>query len=458
MPSKQAVEGSNPSAFTTKPTEFSGFFAFNEICISYFPTFTTTKCNILRHFHEQITNMKIEIKLITSRKESSEGFPLVVEIAHQNKRKSKTIAFCAAAHFIQDGKTISSKHPDYDVLAPIIMELKIRARKLILSGVTDVEKTYQDMFAMDFSQIGFLDYAAKLIAEMKSVAENVGKYDLKAKNKLLGNIRCYDNVIAQFENFGKNVSLQNLDYEILMRFKNYNVSIGNSKSTTHLYLRTLRTIYNKGILMHKFADQKPFTGVFDGLKTRSYDSQKKYLDRDTLVKLENLDLKNEKQKYVDLFLLQFYFGGCDLIDLYYLKKRQIRKGRVVFERTKTNTGTRIDLKVHPKASALLAKYAPDGDWLFPWKKENESYITFRRNYQRDMVLMQHANEIEVLPDGGNIGIKVARHTFANLAKTLNIDTDVIRELMGHERDDVDNYYKDKYPEAIRDKALFDIIG
>jgi len=265
-------------------------------------------------------------------------------------------------------------------------------------------------------------------------------------------------VIGQFRAFGKNVTLQNLDYNILMQFKNYNTGIGNSKATVHLYLRTLRAIYNKGILKHRFADSKPFTGVFDGLKTRSYDSKKKYLDRDTLVKLEKLDLKNAKQKYLDLFLLQFYFGGCDLIDLYYLKKRQIRKGRIVFERTKTNTGTRIDLKVHPKAKAILDKYTGEDDWLFPWKKENASYITFRGNYQRDIVLLQKENKIEVLPDDGNLGIKVARHTFANLAKTLNIDTDIIRELMGHERDDVDNYYKDKYPEVVRDKALFDIIG
>jgi hypothetical protein len=402
--------------------------------------------------------MKIEIKLVSSRKENSEGFPLVLEISHRNKRKSKTIAFCKANHFIADGKTISSKHPDYDILAPIIMELKIRARKLIFSGVLDVELAYQTIFAMDFSQIGFLDYAKSLILEMKDIAVKIGKHDLKSKNKLLGNVRCYENVIAQFENFGKNVSLQNIDHEILVHFKNYNLSIGNSKSTIHLYLRTLRAIYNKGILKYKFADQKPFTGVFEGLKVRSYDTRKKFLNRETIVKLESLDLKNEKQKYLDLFLLQFYFGGCDLIDLYYLKARQIRKGRIVFERTKTNTGIRIDLKVHPKASAILAKYPNDGDWLFPWKKENESYITFRRNYQRDIVLFQTKYKIEVMPDGGNIGIKVARHTFANMAKTLNIETDVIRELMGHERDDVDNYYKDKYPEAIRDKALFDIIG
>jgi hypothetical protein len=51
----------------------------------------------------------------------------------------------------------------------------------------------------------------------------------------------------------------------------------------------------------------------------------------------------------------------------------------------------------------------------------------------------------VQPDGGHIAVKVARHSFANRAN-LMIETDITRELMGHERDDVDNYYKDKYPE------------
>jgi len=42
MPSKQAVEGSNPSAFTAKPTDFSGFFAFSVFRIYLIPTFTDT--------------------------------------------------------------------------------------------------------------------------------------------------------------------------------------------------------------------------------------------------------------------------------------------------------------------------------------------------------------------------------------------------------------------------------
>lgn len=85
---------------------------------------------------------------------------------------------------------------------------------------------------------------------------------------MMGNVRCYENVLRQFDNFAQNVTLQNLDYEILSQFKNYNISIGNAKATIHLYLRTLRAIYNKGVLKHKLADQKPFAGVFAGFENQ----------------------------------------------------------------------------------------------------------------------------------------------------------------------------------------------
>jgi len=403
--------------------------------------------------------VKIEIKLITARKETTEGFPLVIEIAHQNKRKSKHICFCKENHFVAANKMVAEKHPDYDVLAPKIMELKIRARKLILERSNDVDKVFEQLFTVSAEKLLFLDFARKLILDMKEIARKLGKAnDLLAQNKQLGNILVYENVVAQFGDFGKNVSLQNLDYEVLMRFRNYHTGIGNSKSTIHLYLRTLRAIYNKGILVHKLPNMMPFAGVLDNLKQRSYDNKKKYLDKDLIIKLEGLNLQTAKQKYIDLFLLQFYFGGCDLVDLYYLKTAQLRRNRVVFERNKTNTGVRIDLKIHQKATKLLQKYNTPGEWIFPWKKDKASYDTFRRTYQRALIYVQQRHEIEVLPDGGNLGVKVARHTFANIAKGLMIEPDVIRELMGHERDDVDNFYKDKYPETIRDNALFEIIS
>lgn len=59
--------------------------------------------------------MKIEIKLMRSRKLTTEGFPLVVEIAHQKNRKSKQLLSAQENHFSETAKTISSKHPDYDI-------------------------------------------------------------------------------------------------------------------------------------------------------------------------------------------------------------------------------------------------------------------------------------------------------------------------------------------------------
>ena len=177
-----------------------------------------------------------------------------------------------------------------------------------------------------------------------------------------------------------------------------------------------------------------------------------------ILKIESLKLDSAKQKYIDIFLLQFYFGGCDLIDLYYLRNKQLRRGRVLFERNKTNTELRIDLKVHPKARKLLDKYRVEGEWVFPWGKDKDAYENFRRTYGRGLIYVQKMHDFEVLPYGGYLASKVARHTFANLAKRLRIDPDVIRELMGHERDQVDNYYKDVYPEQVRDDALFEIIS
>lgn len=422
--------------------------------------------------------MKIEIKLIRSKKETAEGFPLVVELSHQGKRKQKTIAFCKDNHFSEEAKLVTSRHPDYDILIPILMDIKLRARKIILSGIVNVDKAHEELFKIDFSGISFAEYGEELTSEMKVLAAQFEKIkDTVARNKILGNIKVYENALSQFNSIVPGVLLADLDYNTLMRFRNYHVSLGNSKSTVNLYLRTIRTIYNKGVLKHRLPDNKPFKGVFDGLKVKSYDNKKKYVTKEVFQLIENFDFGNGKQKYIDLFKLQFYFGGADLIDIYYLKKLHYKKNRIYFERGKTTTGLLLDLGVHPKAKTIIEKYisADKDEWLFTWRKDKTGYEGFRRRYSRALEEMAEIwnekesakkeldpdyekNPIEVMPLGGNLGVKVARHTFANLAKNLMIEPDLIRELMGHERDDVDNYYKDRFPEKMRDEALFRIIG
>lgn len=403
--------------------------------------------------------MTINLKLQRAKKEYPEGFALVFEISHQDKKKIKTIGYCKDEHFLEDGKMISSKHPDYDVLAPIIMDLKIKAKKIKLSGITDVNEAANELFRLEKTDIDFFFFANELISEMKELAAKFDKkQDLTSRNKLSGNIKVYENAVARFKEMKRSCLISEFNYELLMRFRNYHLGIGNKKTTVHLYLRTLRTIYNKCLLKYGIPDKKPFSGVFDNLKVKSYSNKKKYITKEAVALLESYVVPGESQKYIYLWLLQFYFGGCDLIDLYYMKRMQVRKGRVYFERGKTANGMLIDLKIHPKAAAILATFENDTEFVIPGRKDVKGYETYRRRYTKAIIGAQKNLKIDIMPTGGNLGVKVARHTFANIAKNLNLDPDLIRELMGHERDSVDNYYKDRFPEAVRDEALFRIIG
>lgn len=403
--------------------------------------------------------MKIELKLLKAKKLTPEGYPLVFEFSHKGKRKQKTIGHSKIEHFIEDHKTISGKHPDFNVLFPLINEWKTNARKIILSNITDVDKACYMLFDLEKKEPSFRVFCQELFAQMKVQAAAFEKNNnITYRNKIAGNLKVYENVTKQFDFYVDDLPTSEINFHMLNDFKQALILKGNTKSTIHSYLRTLRAIYNKASLKYGFENTKPFTGVFSGLKLKSYHSKKKHITKVDIQKLESWNGPKLKTEAVDLFLLQFYFGGADLIDLYYLEKKQIVKDRLFFERGKTNTGKLIDLKIHPKAAAILKKYENKTAYIFDFRKDLKGYETFRSRYAKNLKLVQKELGIEVQPMGGNISVKVARHTFATIGKNLLIDADILRELMGHERDEVDNYYKDKFPQQIRDQALFEIIG
>lgn len=403
--------------------------------------------------------MKIELKLLKAKNNTPEGFPLVFEFSHKGKRKQKTVGFSKVEHFIEDHKIISSKHPDFEVLFPIINDYKINARKIVLSGVDDIEKAYKLLFEFTSSEKSFKLFGHELFKTMEiEIAQFEKNNNILLRNKVSGNLKVYKNVLAQFSLFINDLPASEIDFTILNDFKSYLINKGNSKATIHGYLSILRSLYNKASYKYAFENKKPFTGVFSGLKVKSYNSKKKNITKNDIELLESWNGPKMKTESVDLFLLQFYFAGADLIDIYYLEKNQIVKNRLYFERGKTNTGKLIDLAIHEKAAAILKKYENNTNYVFGFRKDVKGYETFRSRYAKNLKAVQEELNILVLPTGGNLGVKVARHTFATIGKNKLIEADILRELMGHERDDVDNYYKDRFPAKIRDKALFEIIG
>ncbi len=407
--------------------------------------------------------MKARIRLLTSKDQyrKSKGFPVVLIVQHKDKRIKRVLAYSELKYWNLKREMPFPSHPDYDELYFYIYELKIKSDK-ISRFETDPKKVIELILESpkdpidfkNFCQWGF-DYCNSLEQESESL-EKHGK--IVERNRLLGNIRVYRTALKQFEIFGGDVPVSDINYSLLMTFRRFKLSTGVSKTSVFAYLRTLRALFNIVQSQRGLEERFPFKKVMNGLSVPSYASKKKFLEKEDINKLESVSYKNTKQQYLDLFLLQFYMGGADLIDVYFLKKNQLQKNRIFFERGKSGTLV-IDLALNSRAQQIIARLRnPSGEYLFPWRKDKTGYENFRRRYQRVLVEIQKDLDIQVKPTGGNIGVKVARHTFATLAVFAGVESDLIREFMGHQRDDVDNYYKARFPQEFRDEQLFSIIG
>jgi len=89
--------------------------------------------------------MTIEIKLLTDKADTGEGFPVVVRVSNKGKRKQKIVAHSKINHFNEQMQLVTDDHPDCDELLPRLMEIKLKARKLIASGCEDVNQALDQL-------------------------------------------------------------------------------------------------------------------------------------------------------------------------------------------------------------------------------------------------------------------------------------------------------------------------
>lgn len=394
--------------------------------------------------------MKGKIYLdIRKRNERKDGsFPVLVNLTHAGKRSVFSLKI-----------NIHKKDWNFDQELPKTSckyFVAVKKKKLLLESfmldfvsgenitILQVKDSLLNVQAVKLTS--FLEFYEVYIVELKKAAK-------------IATALSYENACNQLKVYRKNLLFTEVDYNLLNGFKSWRLTEGNSKSTVHTYLRKHRAVYNEAVRRGLTENNKPFEGVFNGITVKSNRTKKRNITKDSVKKLEAFkDSAMFNQRAVDLWLLMFYFGGQDLKDIYYLEHSQINKNRVFFRRGKLGeNGYEFDLLITPKAQKIIDKYKVPGKYVFPWRKDFEGYKSFRDNLRRSMDKAQKITEIDVLPLGGYIRVKVARHTFATIGKQLFIEADLLRELMGHERNDVDTIYKDKYPQNVRDEAQLKII-
>lgn len=248
-------------------------------------------------------------------------------------------------------------------------------------------------------------------------------------NKLLASrgkstIDNYRTAIASFVRYaGNNVSIGDVSKQMVEGWQLWLKEQGVKLNTISCYMRSLRSVISHSGLPSVVSTA--FNTVFTGnIKT-----DKRSMSSCDLQKLRTLQLPKGSSLCLarDLFLFCVYALGMPFVDVAFLRKKQIVNGYIEYERHKTRQPIRV--KIEPQMQRIIKRYSiPESDYVFPILQTGsmKEYETARNRYNR------HLRQISKIAGlRRSLTSYVARHSWASMAYSNNVDLAVISKALGH---------------------------
>ena len=218
------------------------------------------------------------------------------------------------------------------------------------------------------------------------------------------------------------VAYSEITFDWLKQFDKWMQDKGLKINTRGIVMRNIRVLFNEAIRRGIIAaDKYPFRAF----KIKSAVKEKDFLRPDDIIKLRDMELTGRAAYARDFFLLSFYLGGINPVDLYNLEKYDTR-GRVQYQRQKIKdrTDSYVSLKVQPEAMDIINRYA-DPQYLVNFINR---YSGFRTFYSHVRVEIKKLGKILGYPD---MTLYWARYTWATIADGIGVSERLISRILGH---------------------------
>ena len=265
--------------------------------------------------------------------------------------------------------------------------------------------------------------------------------------------RCTLKSFMQFRE-DKDLLLEDIDSDLIVMYEAYLQDRGVTKNSTSFYMRILRAVYNRAVEKDLTANRNPFKHVYTGIDK----TVKRAISLKAIKQIKNLDLSLQPSLDFarDMFLFSFYTRGMSLVDMAYLKKRDLSNGILSYRRRKT--GQQLFIRWEKCMQEIVDKYKnPLSEYLLPIIKPKNG--DERMQYQNAMSLINR----KLKEIGKMVGVQVpltmyvARHSWASVAKNKNIPISVISEGMGHDSETTTQIYLASLDNTIVDRANAQIL-
>ena len=205
--------------------------------------------------------------------------------------------------------------------------------------------------------------------------------------KRLGKIRTsetYTSTLNSFMRFmeGRDIPPCDMDSDLMIAYEAWLKSGGVSMNTISFYMRNLRAVYNRAVEKELVIQRFPFRHVYTGVERTT----KRAVPLRAIKQLMTLDLSLHPAKRFarDMLLLSFYTRGMSMIDMVFLKKKDLNNGILSYRRKKT--GQQLFVKWEPCMQEIVDRYnIPGSPYLLPiiarpGMDERKQYINASRGH------------------------------------------------------------------------------
>lgn len=324
----------------------------------------------------------------------------------------------------------------YKILHSIVDRLEIKEKTFDVTSI-------MDSFA-DNGRLGFVEFAKRHITKIQEFGK--GK---KVINYLAS--------INRFSSFLKDddIPIYKVDASLIGNFESSLKNDGLCLNTISFYMRNLRAIYNRCVEEGLTVDNSPFRHVYTGVAK----TVKRAIPLSKVKAIKDMQFPGEPHLDFarDIFMLSFYTRGMSVVDLAYLKKKDLSNGFLTYRRMKT--GQRLTVKWEPPMQEIASKYEDAGSpYLLPIINA-DSKDTRKRYRSQAALINKRLREI-----GIRVGLScpltlyVARHSWASAAYSNNVPVSVISEGMGHDSEKTTRIYLASLDTSSVDNANEKIIS
>ena len=328
----------------------------------------------------------------------------------------------------------------------LYLESEVLKIKKILLDFTMMEKVYTleevvKSYQYPTSTGGYVyDYMRNIVDSLEKLGKN-------------GNSNVYRGTMGVLQNFHpeQDLTFEGINYSFIKNFEIYLQRKGCKVNTISLYLRTLRSVYNRAIRDGIVAEEYyPFKKI----TIRKEKTMKRAIYKEEIAAIRDLNISSCRMGLArDIFLFSFYMRGMSFKDIAFLSVSSIVGERLYYSRQKT--AQKLNIKITDKAWEIIRKYNDLSDrtsYIFPLiqypgKNEYHQYKNAYREVNRRLKLIG-----TMLHFHFPLTTYVARHSWASIAKRSGIPISVISEGLGHDSERTTQIYLDSFENNVLDAA------